>query len=160
MNFSERLKIIIDYSGLKRDEFAHKCEVSRAQLFKYLKGDQEPGTGFYRALKLSMPTIDIGWLISGMGNMLINQNPDNEIQNSDVVQYEHPIEAQHMKLIKEFKNKKLAFELNIDLVSFEQDDPSLLYEIKGYFKRMKSEEKKTNDHMTRTGEDRRKNKAS
>jgi transcriptional regulator with XRE-family HTH domain len=67
MNFSDRLKTVISRSGLKRDEFAKSGGISRAQLFKYLKGDQSPGTAFYQRLKANIPWINLEWLISGEG---------------------------------------------------------------------------------------------
>ena len=65
MEFVDRLEYIIKKSKLKRNEFAEKCGISRTQLFRYLKSQQEPGTLFYRNLKINFPWVNIGWLITG-----------------------------------------------------------------------------------------------
>lgn len=151
----DRLRIAREALELTQDQFSKPLGLSRVNITNLESGKVKIST--LHALSVEyVYKISSDWLLHGSGEMFII---DKSTSNGDVVKYEHPIEAQHMKLIKEFKNKKLALELNYDLVSFEQDDPSLLYEIKGYFKRMKSEEKKAND-QTWSGADRRKSKAS
>jgi len=67
MEFKDRLKEIITKSGLKRDDFAKCGGISRTQLFRYLSGEQEPSTSFYRNIKKTLPFINIDWLITGSG---------------------------------------------------------------------------------------------
>lgn len=148
----DRLKQYRLSKGFNVVDFSKILSISQGSLSGLENNKSKPSADTLANLVL-YTDIDIKWLLTGESELKASSN-------SDVVQYEHPVEAQYMKLIKEFKNKGLALELNMELVSFEQDDPALLYEIKGYFKRMKSEEKKAKDHMTRSGEGRRKNKAS
>lgn len=166
MDFTERLKIIIEFSGLKRDEFAQQCGISRAQLFKYLKGDQEPGTGFYRALKQNMPGIDVGWLIAGIGNMLSIHNGEKDLQNSEVISYQDALENEHFKLIKQFRDKETALNANKDLLDIEKNSNEAFVKAVGYLKGVRdavspsaSYEKKGTSHTTWKGTDRRKNRA-
>lgn len=42
MDLITRLQSVLDETGLDKAEFAEKCGISRAQMFKYFKGDQEP----------------------------------------------------------------------------------------------------------------------
>ncbi len=67
MDFTDRLKKIIKETGLIRDEFADSAGVSQSQLYRYLNGEQEPSTSFYRNIKKHFPWINIDWLITGIG---------------------------------------------------------------------------------------------
>lgn len=69
MEFSERLKIVIKRSRLKREEFAEKAGKSRTQIFKYLGGEQHPTADFFQAVKVAFPWVNIEWLITGVGTM-------------------------------------------------------------------------------------------
>lgn len=69
MEFSERLKVLIKRTGLKREEFAEKAGKSRTQIFKYLGGEQHPTVDFFQAIKLEFPWVNIEWLITGIGEM-------------------------------------------------------------------------------------------
>lgn len=154
-NPGDRLRIARELLELTQDQFSKPLGLSRVNITNLESGKVKIST--LHALSFEyVYKISADWLLNGSGDIFL---AEKSTSNGDVVKYEHPIEAEHMKLIKEFKNKKLALELNYDLVSFEHDDPSLLYEIKGYFKRMKSEEKKDSSHTTLKGTDRRKNRA-
>jgi transcriptional regulator with XRE-family HTH domain len=69
IKFKDRLRVVIKNSNLTREDFAQISGVSRAQLFKYLKGDQNPGSSFYRNLKLNFSWVDLNWLIAGIENV-------------------------------------------------------------------------------------------
>ena len=65
MNFSGRLKKVIDRTGLKREEFYARIGVSKSQLFNYLGGRSEPTLSFFQRLKLEFPWVDLEWLTVG-----------------------------------------------------------------------------------------------
>ena len=79
MEFTERLKTIIKLSGLSRDDFAKKGGISRSQLFRYLNGEQEPSTSFYRNIKAHHSWINTNWLISGEGEPDLRAHPSNVV---------------------------------------------------------------------------------
>lgn len=85
MDFIERLEHIINKSGLKKNEFAIQCGVSRTQLFRYLKSQQEPGTIFYRNLKINFPWVDLGWLISGISDNDKNNQTNNKFVDTEKI---------------------------------------------------------------------------
>ena len=65
MAFPDRLKKVIEKSGLKRDEFYARLGVSKSQLFNYLGGRSEPTLSFFQRLKLEFPWVDLEWLTVG-----------------------------------------------------------------------------------------------
>lgn len=62
MNFPERLKIVIDKTGLTREEFYGRVNLSKSQLFNYLAGRSEPTLSFFQRLKAEFPWVDLEWL--------------------------------------------------------------------------------------------------
>jgi transcriptional regulator with XRE-family HTH domain len=73
VGFTDRLKKVIKKSALKREDFAQYAEISRSQLFRYLKGEQDPGTVFYQSLKTNFPWINLDWLITGEGKLTLRK---------------------------------------------------------------------------------------
>lgn len=65
-NFKDRLKYIIERTGLTKVEFASRCQISRTQIFRYLKGEQSPGKKFLDNLNKQFPKVDMMWLITGI----------------------------------------------------------------------------------------------
>jgi transcriptional regulator with XRE-family HTH domain len=65
MNFPERLRVVIDKTGLSREEFAECAAVSRSQIFNYLKGASEPSLTFFSNIKGVFSWIDLEWLVTG-----------------------------------------------------------------------------------------------
>jgi transcriptional regulator with XRE-family HTH domain len=117
MDLVERLKKIIQELGLKNDEFAEKCGISKPQIYKYLNGTQEPGTKFYRNLSMSFPLIDIGWLITGTGGMIRIENgcyPKGE--RAGMGETNDP----YILLLNQFEDKEAVYEIGQNLLFIEQ----------------------------------------
>jgi transcriptional regulator with XRE-family HTH domain len=162
MDFLERLKYTIKSSGLRREDFAKKCGVSRSQLFRYLNGDQEPGTGFYREMKTNIPGVNLDWLISGI------EESDRQTTNKET-ESETKEDITHSELVNYFIDKDIALKINWNLIKLEKVDPTALVEIDEYIKMKmkikgieedvkKKETKET--HPTWNGQERRKREAS
>lgn len=65
-----------------------------------------------------------------------NSPPTSHMQNNNV------IDLAHQDIIRKFKNKKLACEINEMIVEIEASDPEMLFEIKGYLKALRNESRK------------------
>lgn len=65
VGFPDRLKNVIEKSGLKREQFADRTGVSRRQLFNYLGDKSEPTLAFLQKVKQEFRWVDIEWLITG-----------------------------------------------------------------------------------------------
>lgn len=120
--FAERLQHIIKVFGFEKNKkgFAKKCGISGNQIYNYADGSQEPGTKFYRGLKESYPEVSIDWLISGQGRPFIEGQLDNVV------------ELKHEQVIREFKDKDFALELNQALVALEKRSLKEFYKVGGY----------------------------
>jgi transcriptional regulator with XRE-family HTH domain len=117
MDLMSRLKKIIQELGLKNDEFAEKCGISKPQIYKYLSGVQEPGTKFYRNLKINYPSVDIGWLITGIGEM-IQENKDN-YPNGEFIGLDLNTKEQ-TDILKGFEDQEAIIEMNKNLLYLEK----------------------------------------
>ena len=81
MDFSQRLRLLIKKTGLKREEFAERAGKSRGQLFKYLGGESSPTAEFFQEIKQAFPWVNIEWLLTGTGEMIsyeINEESDHD----------------------------------------------------------------------------------
>lgn len=126
MEFIERLKSVINYTGLQNADFANKCGISKSQIQKYLNGSQEPKMIFFGNLKKHFPQINIDWLIVGEGEMIVESQSDiNTTGNSST----DIVEIEHTKLVKRFKNKELAKKINEQLIELEEIDERLLQSV-------------------------------
>ena len=137
-DFCARLEYVIGKSPDNKKAFAKKCGISEKQLYVYLKGASEPGMRFFSAMKCQYPFINIEWVITGEGLPLFNDDKGQYLgkgecpHDESIVSYENIVEAEHLKLIKKFKNKELAKSINSKLVELEQMAPDELDEIDGY----------------------------
>jgi hypothetical protein len=69
MNFPTRLNAFFKATGLKKNDLPDKLGVSRAMMFNYLAGRNEPSASFFNALKTAFPWLNVEWLITGVGEM-------------------------------------------------------------------------------------------
>jgi transcriptional regulator with XRE-family HTH domain len=119
VTFPERLKFVINKSGLKREEFAERAGVSKRQLFNYLGGSSEPTLSFFQRSKAEFPWIDLEWLTTGSEiNCMPQISPDPYITNvaemmryldDDTkanIQFSVQKEKQLQELLKERQEKK------------------------------------------------------
>lgn len=72
---SERIKQMIDYIGVKPNEFATKLQYKRSQaIYDMLNGKAKPSFDFFQKLLDSeySEIFDLHWIITGKGDMLQN----------------------------------------------------------------------------------------
>jgi len=74
----ERLKKIINYSGLSERAFAIKCGINQPTLFNQLKGIRSISLESVLAIGRTFPEVSRDWLFMGEGEMLKSQNKDSE----------------------------------------------------------------------------------
>lgn len=147
-DFKSRLDYIISKSGVDKKIFAKQCGISENQIYNYLKRDQEPGTKFYRGLKENYPKVSIDWLISGIGNPFIDFKGE---QGGNI------LDLKHERVIREFRDKECALEINRALVALERTSSKEFYKLAGVIQdRVERQVKYYSDR--RRGADRRQNK--
>ena len=110
MEFTDRLKEIIKISGLKRDGFAKNGGISRTQLFRYLNGEQEPSTAFYRNIKSHHSWININWLISGEGkpDISFNRGMNYDLLKEIIEGVEQSLNEEELDLLPDRKAKLIT----------------------------------------------------
>ena len=116
MEFSKRLNTIIQHTGLLKKDFVKKSGVSSAQLFNYLKGEQEPNAKFFRRVSIEFPDINLNWLISGTGSMIIERQNIDSI-NIETENTEPPISeslTMTARVLESGTTYAIALRLNIE----------------------------------------------
>lgn len=104
MTFPGRLKIVIDKSGLKREEFAARVSVSKRQLFNYLGGSSEPTLSFFQRVKKEFPWVNLDWLTTGVSSdsskELYNPTLEKIINKASVL-----VEKDQQDILKKVEDK-------------------------------------------------------
>lgn len=72
--FSDRLRIVMNNERLTMREMGDKSGVSVATIFDYMNKDREPKLQFFNEFTKSFPHINLSWLITGKGEMYVNNN--------------------------------------------------------------------------------------
>lgn len=79
----ERLNFIMAYYGLSQTQFAKRIGLRQPNLSAILKGDRPCGEGVVNKILLSFD-ISKSWLLTGEGDMLINEEPvSNQTKQED-----------------------------------------------------------------------------
>ncbi|KOY86734.1 hypothetical protein AD998_11780 [bacterium 336/3] len=71
---SERIKIIIDLKELQPSKFADEIGVQRPNMSHIIAGRNKPGLDFLHKIVIRYPEVNINWLLSGLGEPLLNWN--------------------------------------------------------------------------------------
>jgi len=129
----ERIKKIIEYSGLKINSFALKIGYKRGQsIYDLLAGDPKINAKFAVKVVKTYPEINFDWILTGEGSML-KDKPDNVVVNEQLGPYEPKNEndmmlSEEIKFLKkqlEEKDKQISKLLNLLSLSnseFEEDN--------------------------------------
>lgn len=123
MNITDRLILIFNDIGLKKEDFASRCGISRSQIYKLLSGEQEPGNKFYQQFKAAFPIYDIGWLITGSGEMLCHKpdkSPNGDVAPVSVFNLYGKI-GNYIEVIQQFYDHDAVIEISQDLVIIEKE---------------------------------------
>ena len=110
-----RIAYIRLFNNEGQDVFAVKSGLSKSNVSGLENHKYEPS--FKAMVKISETySINANWLLFGKGDIFLD---NDSVSNSDVTTYEHPVDTKHMELIKQFKNKELAFAVSEKLIRLE-----------------------------------------
>jgi transcriptional regulator with XRE-family HTH domain len=70
--FSTRLKQLLDFLNISSVNLAEKMGVQRTSFNHLLSGRNKPGFEFLTRLHHTYPSINLNWLISGSGSMVVD----------------------------------------------------------------------------------------
>ncbi|MCW3169030.1 helix-turn-helix domain-containing protein [Chryseobacterium sp. 09-1422] len=78
MSLNERISKVIEYSKLTSSEFADEIDVQRSSISHITSGRNKPSLEFIIKIKSRFPEILWDWLVTGDGEMLKSDLPDDE----------------------------------------------------------------------------------
>lgn len=78
MSLNERISKVIEYSKLSSSEFADEIDVQRSSISHITSGRNKPSLEFIIKIKSRFPEILWDWLVTGDGEMLKSDLPENE----------------------------------------------------------------------------------
>lgn len=132
MEARKRLKNARKQMGLTQEDFGKPIGLSRHGITSLESGKVKIST-LHALVFEYVHKISAKWLLTGEGEMIVQSaEPANLVSNSDVIHYQSPIEAEHMELIKQFRNKERAKIINEHLVELEGIDESLFNNVEAY----------------------------
>lgn len=107
MAFGQRLRDVVKFYRYTQDEFAEIIGTSKANLFNYFADKTKPNIEVIAKLKNKHANLNLDWLITGKGEMLIkhqNSLHDDFISNGTA---EEPISKYGCKELLEEKDKRI-----------------------------------------------------
>lgn len=143
---SERLKKARKIGNLTQGMLSKRTKISLRALQSYEQDASKISVD--RTQKIASACgVNVTWLLTGEGEPFITRYEHPDAQKSEAnesslpfeskaIQHNSILDAEHLELIKQFKDKKLIKELNHALLRLEQIDPGSLREIRGYLRRM------------------------
>ena len=66
LEFSKRLRSILEDNSMTASSFAEKINVQRSSISHVLSGRNKPSLDFYIKIKEKYPEVDLNWIISGV----------------------------------------------------------------------------------------------
>lgn len=79
MSLNERISKVIEYSNLTPSEFADEIDVQRSSISHITSGRNKPSLEFIIKIKSRFPELLWDWLVTGEGEMLKSELPEEEI---------------------------------------------------------------------------------
>ena len=112
--FKDRLARCMETLEIKtKVDFYREAKIDPAQFYRVTDGFQNPGFGFLEKMAVAFPQLNIGWFLTGQGDIFLIPLNDKEKQ-----------------IIENFKeleeNKKIRFEVQSELYGLEEDELSKL----------------------------------
>jgi DNA-binding XRE family transcriptional regulator len=159
---NERLKLLRERLDITQQAMGKCVGLSKANIRDLESGKVKISTLHALAFEHVL-NVNSVWLLNGEGQMFIGEKDETGTDsNRNVLNYDDKIESEHLKLIKQFKNKELAKNINSKLIKLESIDPDELEDIDVYIdlRISRNKQKKTSNPMELSGTDRRKNRAS
>ena len=83
LDFTNRLKKILNYHQLTASLFADKIGVQRSSISHILSGRNKPSLDFILKVTHTFTDVDIYWLLNGKGEFPKEQGPTNKVFSSN-----------------------------------------------------------------------------
>lgn len=86
VDFSNRIKKIMEYYQFSASSFAEKIGVQRSSISHILSGRNKPSLDFILKVTTAIKEVDINWLINGSGSFPNNQMHEIEFPSSTIIE--------------------------------------------------------------------------
>lgn len=103
-----RLQQIMEHYRLNPVSFTEKLQIQRSSLSHFFSGRNKPGWDFLEKMARTFPDVNIQWLLTGSGKMLLTPHSINSIPATE----------------EEFKSDESSFEDNNSPVKKEKEENS------------------------------------
>jgi len=97
LDFTNRLKKILNYHQLTASLFADKIGVQRSSISHILSGRNKPSLDFILKVTNTFSDVDIYWLLNGKGTFPKDQELTNKVFSSDESSIVDPINSKSSK---------------------------------------------------------------
>lgn len=105
MEVKDRLLKFIEYKGLTQSDFGKSIGVSAAFISSMRKSIQPDKI---KSIALTYPELDIKWLMTGLGEMIVN-NESNNVVRDEVIPYGSNSSNIELLLLRKEKEKEEEF---------------------------------------------------
>ncbi|WP_139958018.1 helix-turn-helix domain-containing protein [Flavicella sediminum] len=102
LNFSTRLKKVIEYYGISASAFADVIEVPRSSISHILSGRNKPSLDFVLKITHKYNEVDLYWLLDGKGSFPKNNFTPTQETKQNIPQ---PKKVDQVEMSFESKNK-------------------------------------------------------
>jgi transcriptional regulator with XRE-family HTH domain len=92
IDFSEKLKILIENEGLTASKFADKIGVQRSSVSHVLSGRNKPSLDFILKINKSIENISLDWLFNDISHLTESPTPIAKIKTSNNDEIESDVE--------------------------------------------------------------------
>ena len=92
IDFSEKLKILIENEGLTASKFANKIGVQRSSVSHVLSGRNKPSLDFILKINKSIENISLDWLFNDISHLTEPPTPIAKIKTSNNDEIESDVE--------------------------------------------------------------------
>ena len=112
--FKDRLANVMKLLDIKTQaDFYRAAKIDPAQYYRVTDGYQNPGFGFLEKMAVAFPQLNIGWFLTGQGDIFLN-----------------PLNNKEKQIIENFKeldeNIKIKYEVQSELYGLDADELSKL----------------------------------
>lgn len=135
----DRINLVVAKYGKSGRKFCELMAISTGNLNSLINDDSKPGAKFL-ILILEQLGININWLLTGQGEMLLNSENTKNIAGN-IAQL-----TSHQNLVLQFRNQALAEEITQDLKIIEDCDEEKLQDIQTFVKGVLVGVKPRNSH--------------
>lgn len=80
MTFSDRLNILLDFLKMNQTQFGNILNISQNNINRYLHNKSKPTIEFFEIIAVKFPEINVHWLISGRGNLMLSGDNRHNIE--------------------------------------------------------------------------------